>query len=278
VQVVDDLGTLHVRWDSGENLGLVPGEDEWEVVEEDLHVLDVEHEGQRFVLCCNPLKVDDDRAAREAFLEKGEALVEEVRDMAVRGTVIDHDKLLRRVVKRLVKKNLDGYFDFDIPPTPARDFKYWVVKVKVENDALFDGKWVLQTDVEDTPAADVARMYKRLSAIEDVFKALKGELEMRPMYHRKDDRVAAHVLICQLSYLLMSIMERRARENHLDMTAPSMVRAFSNVTLNEVTMGPEEGAHIWRVTELDEEQRRIMLALELRKKDLKSFERVEITG
>jgi len=36
-----------------------------------------------------------------------------------------------------------------------------------------------------------------------------------------------------------------------------MVRAFSNVTLNEVTMGPDEGAHIWRVTELDEEQERV---------------------
>ena len=252
--------------------------DEWEVVDEGLSVLDVEHEGHRFVLCLNPQKVDDDRAAREAFLGKGKILIEEVRDMAVRGTVKDHDKLLKKIMKRLVKAGSDTYFDFKIPPTPARDLEYWVIKKKVENDALFDGKWVLQTDVEDLSAADVARIYKRLSSIEDVFRTLKGELEMRPMYHRLDDRVAAHVLICQLSYLLMAIMERRAKQHRLDMTAPAMVRAFSNVTLNEVTMGPDEGAHIWRVTELDEEQRTIMLALELRKKDLKSLERVEIIG
>jgi len=250
-------------------------EDEWEVVDEGLSVLDVEVEGQRFVLCLNTQKADDDRAAREAFLEIGKNLIEEVRDMAVRGTVKDHDKLLKKVVKRLVKKNLDGYYDFKIPPSPARDLEYWVIKKKVENDALFDGKWVLQTDVKDRSAEDIAKMYKRLSAIEDVFKTLKGELEMRPMYHRLDERVFAHVFICQLAYLVMEIMERRARENRLDMTAPAMVRAFSNVTLNEVTMGPDEGAHIWRVTELDEEQRKIILALELRKKDLK---RVEITG
>jgi hypothetical protein len=121
-------------------------------------------------------------------------------------------------------------------------------------------------------------MYKRLSAIEDMFRTLKGELEMRPMYHRLDERVFAHVFICQLAYLVMEIMERRARKNRLDMTAPAMVRAFSNVTLNEVTMGPDEGAHIWRVTELDEEQMKIKLALEMRKKDLKSLERVEISG
>ena len=101
---------------------------------------------------------------------------------------------------------------------------------------------------------------------------------MRPMYHRLDERVFAHVFICQLAYLIMEIIERRARENRLAMTAPAMVRAFSNVTLNEVTMGPEEGAHVWRVTELDEEQRTIMLALEMRTRDLKSLERVELTG
>jgi len=50
------------------------------------------------------------------------------------------------------------------------------------------------------------------------------------------------------------------------------------VTFTEVTMGPDEGAHVWRFTELDEEQRTIMLALEMRKKDLKPLERVEITG
>ncbi|MCJ2541095.1 MAG: IS1634 family transposase, partial [Candidatus Thermoplasmatota archaeon] len=253
-------------------------EDEWEVVDEGLSVLDVDVEDQRFVLCLNTQKADDDRAARETFLEIGKKLIDEVRDMAARGTVKDHDKLLKKVVRRLVKKNLDGYYDFKIPPSPARDLKYWVIKKKVENDALFDGKWVLQTDVKDRPAEDIAKMYKRLSAIEDVFRTLKGELEMRPMYHRLDERVFAHVFICQLAYLVMEVMERRARENRLDMTAPAMVRAFSNVTLNEVTMGQDEGAHIWRATELDEEQRKILLALEMRKKDLKSLESVEISG
>jgi transposase len=252
--------------------------DDWEKVDDDLYVLDVEHEGQRFVLCCNPDKIEQDRLKREERLEKGRELIEEVRSMAVRGTVQDHDKLLKRIMKRLVKKRLDGYFDFKIPPTPARDLEHWVVKEKVDNEALFDGKWVLQTDLHDLPAADVARTYKRLSAIEAVFKVIKGELEMRPMYHRLDDRVFAHVFICQLAYLLLAIMERRSRENRLGMTAPAMVRAFSNVTLNEVTMGPDEDVRIWRVTELDEEQRRIMMALELKVRDLKSLEKIVMPG
>jgi len=62
------------------------------------------------------------------------------------------------------------------------------------------------------------------------------------------------------------------------MTPPAMVRGFSNVMLNEVTMGPEGKVHVWRVTGLDEEQRRIMLALGLKNKALRSFEKVEIAG
>jgi hypothetical protein len=42
------------------------------------------------------------------------------------------DKLLRKLMKRLVKKDLDKYFDFDIPPTPARDFTTKIMKEKVE--------------------------------------------------------------------------------------------------------------------------------------------------
>ena len=62
------------------------------------------------------------------------------------------------------------------------------------------------------------------------------------------------------------------------MTPPAMVRAFSNVTLNEVTMGPENKVHLWRVTGLDEEQRKIMMALGLKNKGLRALERTEIAG
>jgi transposase len=198
--------------------------------------------------------------------------------MAVKGNVMDHDKLLRKIMKRLVKKNLDKYFDFDIPPTPARDFKTTVLKDKVDKEALFDGKWVIQTDIREHPADTIATMYKRLSEIERVFRTLKGELDIRPIFHRKDDRVVAHVLICQLAYLLMVLMDRQAKESRLDMTSTAMVRAFSNVTLNEVTMGPENKVHVWRVTGLDEEQRKIMLALGLKNTGLRALENVEIAG
>jgi transposase len=252
--------------------------EEWKKVDDDLFVLDVERAGTRYILCCNPEKIEQDRLKREERLEKGMALVEEVRQMAVKGNVMDHDKLLRKIMKRLVKKDLDKYFDFDIPPTPARDFKTTVLKDKVDKEALFDGKWVIQTDIREHPADTIATMYKRLSEIERVFRTLKGELDIRPIFHRKDDRVVAHVLICQLAYLLMVLMDRQAKESRLDMTSTAMVRAFSNVTLNEVTMGPENKVHVWRVTGLDEEQRRIMLALGLKNKALRSFEKVEFAG
>ena len=76
----------------------------------------------------------------------------------------------------------------------------------------------------------------------------------------------------------MALMDRQAKESRLDMTSIAMVRAFANVTLNEVTMGPESKVHAWRVTGLDEEQRKIMLALGLKNKSLRALERTEITG
>ena len=110
------------------------------------------------------------------------------------------------------------------------------------------------------------------------FGIIKGELDIRPIFHRKNDHVVAHVLICQLSHLLMALMDRQTKESRLDMTSISMVKAFSNVTLNGVTMGPENKVHAWRMTGLDEEQRKIMLALGFKNKSLRILKRTEIAG
>jgi len=93
-------------------------------------------------------------------------------------------------------------------------------------------------------------------------RIIPGELDICRIFHRKNDRVVAHVLICQLSYLLMALIDRQAKESRLEVTSITMVRAFANVTLNEVTMGPESKVHACHVTGLDEEQQKVMMALD----------------
>lgn len=59
---------------------------------------------------------------------------------------------------------------------------------------------------------DVALGYKQLLEVEEAFRTLKHTLELRPIYHRKEDRIRAHVLLCWLALLLVRVVELRVEE------------------------------------------------------------------
>jgi hypothetical protein len=95
-----------------------------------------------------------------------------VRESVRNGRIKDHDKILKRLIKNLAKRNLDKYFEFDIPPTTVSDFSYRVD----ENLAKFDWKWVLKTNVFDLNKEEIVLVYKNLSTAEQAFKEIKNFL------------------------------------------------------------------------------------------------------
>jgi len=73
----------------------------------------------------------------------------------------------------------------------------------IRAEAGLDGIYVIRTSQpkEELPAEDAVRDYKRLSQVERVFRCLKGEdLRIRPIFHRTDPRVRAHIFLCLLAY------------------------------------------------------------------------------
>lgn len=75
------------------------------------------------------------------------------------------------------------------------------------DDARYDGRYLLRTSDDTLSAEDVALGYRQLAVIEDAFRTLKTELDLRPIYHRTDERVRAHVLPCWLALLLVRVIE-----------------------------------------------------------------------
>ena len=75
-----------------------------------------------------------------------------------------------------------------------------------------DGKYLLTTSDPALSAEDVALGYKQLLEAERSFRDLKGTLLLRPVFHRKDDRIRAHVLICFLALVLVRLAETRTGE------------------------------------------------------------------
>jgi len=82
---------------------------------------------------------------------------------------------------------------------------------KVEYEALFDGKWVLTTNM-DLAADKVALKYKELWQVERVFRDVKSILETRPVYHQRDENIRGHVFCSFLALVLRKELERRLNQ------------------------------------------------------------------
>ena len=132
----------------------------------------------RYVVALNEEQARKDRADREA-------IVSSLREKLCRGE------------KSLVGNK--GYRRY-LTTTGGRRFE--VDEEKLEREARFDGKWVLQTDT-DLDAAEVALRYKELWMVEDLFRTVKAVLRTRPVYHSSDEAIRGHVFSSFLALMML---------------------------------------------------------------------------
>lgn len=93
-----------------------------------------------------------------------------------------------------------------------KDLTYRLDEAKIEQEAALDGCYIVFTDVlpGDISSIEAVKSYKSLIQVEQAFRNLKtAALEVRPVYHKKDDRIKCHVFICMLAYYVMWHMRRK---------------------------------------------------------------------
>jgi hypothetical protein len=82
-------------------------------------------------------------------------------------------------------------------------------KAKVKAEERLDGKYLIRTSDDTLSPVDVALGYKQLYQVENAFRTLKTTLELRPVYHRIEDRIRSHILLCWPALLLVRVMENQ---------------------------------------------------------------------
>jgi len=157
---------------------------EYAKVADNLEVKEVIVEGRRYVACHNPEQAERDRLTRAAILE---SLEEKLRGGQAKSLIAN------RGYRKYLKMDRGAVR---------------VAPEKVEEDALYDGKFVLRTNT-DLPADEVARQYKRLWQIERHFRSLKDIIEARPIYHRKAANVKGHIFGGFLSLFLKVRLQKK---------------------------------------------------------------------
>lgn len=161
-----------------------------------------EFPGERLVVCRNPLVAAERARKREALLAATEADLAPIAQRVERRTLYDAAQIGLAVGEVIKRHRVKKHFTLDIADG---HFHYARRSERITQEAALDGIYVLRTSVagDRLDAPDVVRAYKQLKEVERDFRVLKGpELEIRPIHHRRDDRVRAHVLLCMLALYL----------------------------------------------------------------------------
>jgi DDE family transposase len=161
-----------------------------------------DYPGERLVVCRNPLVAAERLRKREELLAATERGLAEIAERAARGTLVGAAQIGLAVGAIANHFKVKKHFALEI--TDER-FAFARKSEQIAAEAALDGIYILRTSVpeQQLSAADVVRSYKQLAQVERGFRTLKGpELEIRPVHHRLEDRVRAHVFLCMLAYYL----------------------------------------------------------------------------
>jgi Transposase DDE domain len=166
--------------------------------------------GERLVACMNPFGEAERARKRESLLAATEADLGKIAAACartrrpLRGT----DKIAVRVDRVLSRRKVARHFTVEITGDSLR---YARDQDSITAEAALDGIYVLRTSVaaSDLGSSEVVASYKALAQVERAFRAFNTNLDIRPIRHRTEDRVRAHVLLRMLSYYLSWHMQAR---------------------------------------------------------------------
>src|SRR5207253_5744721 len=161
-----------------------------------------DYPGERLVVCRNPLVAAERARKRDDLLAATEAALAPIKQRVDAGTLVEAAEIALAVGQVINKRKVKKHFQLIIEDNR---FEYARKQEQIAEEAALDGFYVLRTNLADEAltAPDVVRSYKQLAHAEQAFRTLKGpELEIRPIRHRREDRVRAHAFLCLLAYYL----------------------------------------------------------------------------
>jgi transposase len=175
-------------------------------------------DARRYVVCVNADQATKDRHDREA-------VVASLRE------ALDHGD------KSLVGNK--GYRKY----LRAGGKQFAVDEDKIQEEARYDGKWVLTTNT-DLPTDEVALKYKQLWMVEDVFRSMKSLLDTRPIFHQRDETIRGHVFCSFLALLLRKELQDRLARKEWKLEWADVVRDLDN--LNEMKIAINDKSFVFR--------------------------------
>ena len=206
----------------------------WQKVRDSVEVKLYEHEGELYVLAKSQGRQAKEIAIRRKRLAR---LLRKLR--AMRKSLPSRDQLLLRI--GAAKKEAGRAFGFVNIRLPKKDeavvrnsFAFHVDKAKLKAAQQRDGHYLLRSNLTSEDPAVLWTRYIQLTQIESVFRSLKSDLGIRPIYHQLEHRADAHVLIAFLAYCLQVTLKNRFMLHAPGLTPSAVFEKLATIQMVEV--------------------------------------------
>jgi transposase len=231
----------------------------------------------RYCLCKNPLNAQRDEETRERLVFLTQEALKKISDYKQNTTV---EKLGARVGKALDKYKVGKLFnwcviaDEELAGNETKSTNHKLVwelnEDRIEREKRLDGCYTITTDVakSELSAEETVSYYRKLAFVEKAFCNLKtASLNIRPIYHRKDERIKSHVFLCMLAYYVQWHLQERMREfleinnkngNQRKYTLEYIIETLKSITRLRVSI---KGAEFYQVTKSNDLQSAILQCL-----------------
>jgi transposase len=231
---------------------------------------------ETFILARSADRREKEKAMHARFLERFEAGLAKLQQAAEKGTLrevgVAHQRLGR------LKEHYwraAGACEVKITPLPqpvgkARLSITWTGNERWQEwSALAEGCYLLRTNLTETDPAVLWKRYIQLTEAEWAFRITKDELEIRPVWHQRPERVEAHILVCFLAYVLWKTLAQWMRAGGLGDAPRTLIEDLAKIKSGDVVLkarwssGREQGLRVRCVTTPDKAQKVLLNRLGL---------------
>jgi len=198
---------------------------------------------ETFILCRSAERKLKDKAIHDKFAAKIETGLKKIAASCASGK----RKLgaIERRVGRLLGQNTRAENLFSVEVRAGNDGRaemFWKKREEARDwSELSEGCYMLRTNVNDWSGEDLWKAYIQLSQAESAFRICKNDLRLRPIWHQKEERVKAHILVCFLAYVLFKTLDMKCRNAGLGDSARKVLDEFAAIQMVDVVMPTKAG-------------------------------------
>lgn len=175
-----------------------------------------------------------EQAERQKAMQRVQLQLQALQQRVAKGKLKAPEKIGAAATRILARHHGYRYYDWELKDG---QFHYFEHPISLKREQALEGKYLIATEESHLSAIQAVQVYKELSDVERAFRELKDVIRMRPIYHQTSRRVAAHIFVASLAFLLDRALEKKLKTAGLALSAKEAWQILRTIRLVEIDLG-----------------------------------------